>query len=76
VSLKEANDRASDEYEYSKSLYEFDVKNNKIRLIQQSIQYNRNDQATNDNYPNAEWQFISPETIAEKMVKYLQKGIK
>lgn len=71
VNLKEQNERGSGDYDYLKSLYEFDLKNKKFRVLQQSTQYS-SEVITSDNFPNAEWQFVSPETIAETMVENLK----
>lgn len=71
VNLKEQNERGPGDYDYLKSLYEFDLKNKKFRILQQSTQYS-SELITSDNFPNAEWQFVSPETIAETMVENLK----
>lgn len=75
VNLKEINERGAGEYDYLKSLYEFDLKSKKFRILQQSTQYN-SEFVTSENYPNAEWQFVAPETIAEIMVENLKLIIK
>ncbi len=56
---------------YSKSLYEFDLKNNKYRVLQRTSYYD-NKVLGDDNYPKAEWQYITPETIAEEMIENLK----
>lgn len=71
VNLKEQNERGSGDYDYLKSLYEFDLKNKKFRILQQSTQYS-NELITSDSFPNAEWQFVSPESIAETIVENLK----
>ncbi len=71
VNLKGKTEREANEYDYLKSLFEFDLKNKKFRVLQQSTQYS-SEVITSDNFPKAEWQFVSPETIAETMVENLR----
>lgn len=71
VNLKGKTESEANEYDYLKSLFEFDLKNKKFRVLQQSTQYS-SEVITSDKFPNAEWQFVSPETIAETMVENLK----
>jgi len=72
INLKEPSNRASGEYDYSKSLYEFDLKNKKLRVLQKTLYNQDNVIISDDNYPKAEWQFVSPETIGETMLENLK----
>jgi len=71
INLNGISEHEANGYDYLKSLFEFDLKNKKFRILQQSTQYS-NELITTDNFPNAEWQFVSPETISETMVENLK----
>ncbi len=75
VNLQEPNYRNMGDNDYLKSLFEFDLKDNRYRVLQ-SISYLNNTVISDNNYPNAEWQFVAPETIAETMVENLKIIVK
>lgn len=75
VNLNESGEIDIGEYDYSKSLYEFDLKNNKYRVLQYTSYFDNN-VIDDGNYPNAEWDYITPESIAESMVENLKIVIK
>lgn len=58
-------------YDYSKSLYEFDLKNNRYRILQYASYYD-NKIMDSQNYSDAEWQFVIPETISETMIENIK----
>jgi tetratricopeptide (TPR) repeat protein len=71
VNLMDIEKRGNKYFDYSKSLYEFDLKNNKYRVFQYTS-YLDNNVMDDENYPNAEWEYIAPESIAEGMVENLK----
>jgi len=71
VNLNATEIRDYGDYDYAKSLYEFDLKNNKYRVLQY-VSYYKDEVLDDENYPNAEWEYIVPGTIVESMMKNLR----
>jgi hypothetical protein len=70
VNLNDINNGAFT-YEYSKSLYEFDLVNNRYRILQY-VSYYDNQVIDSQNYSDAKWQYISPDTVLETMIENIK----
>lgn len=73
INLINIDERVFDDFEHIKSLFEFDLKNKKSRVLQSVSYYNNNLLRDENNTPNVEWEYIVPGTIGETMYDYLKK---